>query len=175
MGRQVIADKLFVKGWLAVAGLVAFQGPETAGVGCQHFVSQYHPAFFIDAEFKFRIGNDDPPGQCVFCTGFIERDRFIPQNLRIFLSFARIFFFEYFDTFFEADIFVMVAELRFRTGRIDRFRKTVAFPEPFRKGDPADGPVFAVTLPSAACDIAADYTFDRQHLKLFTEHTSPFK
>ena len=65
MGLKPVADELLVKGGLAVAGFIAFQGPETAAVRSQHFIAQDNAAIFIQTELELGVGNDDASAEGV--------------------------------------------------------------------------------------------------------------
>src|SRR5690242_7669249 len=55
---EIVADVLLVEALRRAAGAVAFLGPEARGVRCQDFVDQDQLAV-ADAEFEFRVGDDD--------------------------------------------------------------------------------------------------------------------
>ena len=57
---QPVAHELLVKGRLALARLVTFKRPETAGIRRQHLVAENDISILVETEFELRVRNDDP-------------------------------------------------------------------------------------------------------------------
>ena len=74
------------------------------------------------------------------------------------------------DALLVGNIFIMITDLRLGGRSVDRLRKFIGFLQAFRKLDAADGSVFFIACPSAACDIASYDTLDRKHRELFAHH-----
>src|SRR6266542_5122250 len=70
-GFEVIAEELFVEARLAAARLVLVGRPETGRVGCQRLVNE-NQSSFIKAEFKFRVGDEDPAPAGVAAGGLVN-------------------------------------------------------------------------------------------------------
>lgn len=130
MGLQPVTDELFVVGRLALAGFVACQGPEPGAVGSEHFVTQDHFAFFVQAEFEFGVGDDDASFMGIVGAFLVQGDGGVLDGLGVFGPFPREDLFQVGDALFFGDVFVMVAQLCFGAGGEERFRELLAFLQP---------------------------------------------
>ena len=81
--------------------LVAFKRPETAAVGCQHFVTDDNSSVFIQTEFKLGICDDDAACQGVISAFFIKRNGVVTDCGSIFFSMTGELLFQYFNTLFK--------------------------------------------------------------------------
>ena len=107
-----------------------------------------------------------PFAQSVLGAFFIEGNGVVFQLLSVLFSFARIIFFQMIDALLIGNILIMIADLRFRGGGVDRLRQLVRLFQAFRQADAADGSVLLVAGPAASCDVTADDTLQRKHLSV---------
>ena len=149
--------------------------PETTAVRGKHFITDHNFAIFIQTEFKFGISDDDTACQGIISTFFIKRNRIVTNLNGIFFTMTGELFFQNRDTLFKVDIFIMVADFCFCTGRIDGFRQFVTFFKTCREFDSAYGTIFLIALPAAACDISAYDALNRKHGQFAAQHTVAIK
>ena len=94
IGLEPVADKLLVKGGLAVAGLVSICGPEAAAVRGEHLVAENDIALLVQTELEFGVGYDNAAALGIFSAFFVKGDRAVPDLFSIFLSLAGELFFQ---------------------------------------------------------------------------------
>ena len=77
---EVIANVLFIKGRLRLAGRVMIGGPEARGVRRQRLVdpNQFLPQ---QPKFEFRVGNDDPACGRMLGGTLVERQARFPKAI----------------------------------------------------------------------------------------------
>ena len=74
------------------------------------------------------------------------------------------------DALLIGNILIMIANLRFRGGGVDRLRQLVRLFQAFRQADAADGSVLLVAGPAASCDVTTDDTLQRKHFQFPAHH-----
>ena len=156
IGLQPVAGKLLVKGRLTVTRLITVCRPETGAVRSQHLIADGDVSILIQTKLKFGIGNDDTFAQCVLGAFFIKSNGIILQLLSILFSFARIVLFQMINALLIGNILIVISDLRFRGGSVDRLRQFVGFFQTFRQTDPADGSVLLVAGPAASCNVSRE-------------------
>ena len=104
IGLEPVADKLLVEGRLAVAGLITFEGPEAAAVGCEHLVAEHYFAVLVEAELELGIRDDDASCERVVRALLVERDGAVADGLCVFLAVAGECFLEDLDALLKADV-----------------------------------------------------------------------
>src|SRR5579872_1385446 len=79
---EIVANKLLIKRWLGLSGLIRIRGPEARRIGSQCFVD---PDEFVsnEAEFEFRVGNDDATRGGVLRSATIHFESDIAQAFEI--------------------------------------------------------------------------------------------
>ena len=132
VGFQPVTGELFVKGRLAMSGLIAVYRPETGAVGSQHFISQYHIAVLIQTELELGICNNDSFGQCVIRTLFINSDGIVTKLGSIFCTLSGETLLQIFHTLFVGDVLIMISDLRLGGRGIDGLRKLICLLQTFR-------------------------------------------
>ena len=158
-----------------MAGFIAFQGPETAAVRCQHFIAQDNAAIFIQTELELGVGNDDASAEGVIRAFLIQSKGIIPDLLRVLLPVAGKCLFQDLYRLLEADVLVMIADFRLGAGRIDGFRQLIAFFQARGKFDPAYSAVLLIAGPAAAGDISPDDALNGDHPQFSAEHAAAVK
>jgi hypothetical protein len=78
-GLEPVADELLVEARLRAAGLVIIGGPETGGVGREHFVGEDELAV-NEAELELGIGDDDAAREGVFGGAAVDGEGQIAQR-----------------------------------------------------------------------------------------------
>ena len=104
---EIVADKLIVKGRLAMAGLIALQRPETAAVRGEHFVCQNDVAVLVKTELKLGVSNDDTLSKGIVGAFLVKCQRAVAEFLSILLAFAREFLLQDINALLIADVFVV--------------------------------------------------------------------
>ena len=106
---------------------ISFKRPETGAVGSKHFITDDNVSVLVKTELKLGVRNDDAFGQCVIRTFLIKGDGAVTKLGCIFLTFAGINLFQYFNGFLVRDVLVMVTDFGLGGRRIDGLGQLVGF------------------------------------------------
>src|SRR5213596_3716385 len=72
--RQVVAQRLLVEAWLALARLIAVGRPKPRGIGSEDLVDDDQVAVGRGPELELRVGDDDTALRRVIATGLVQRE-----------------------------------------------------------------------------------------------------
>src|SRR5213593_3760879 len=72
--RQVVAQRLLVEAWLALARLIAVGRQEPRGIGCEDLVDGDQLALGSCPELELRVRDDDAALRRVVATGLVQRE-----------------------------------------------------------------------------------------------------
>src|SRR5215472_1118429 len=161
---QVVANELLVVRLLRPPRLILVRGPEPRRVGCKDLVGQDQTLRCM-AELKFGIRDDNAAAGGVVGRGFINADAQVTKLFRELGSHALAHV-------VKRNILVVPAD-SFGCRRKDGLRQLVRLAQTGGKLDSADRPGSLVILPSRAGEVAADYTFDIDHLRFADQHGAP--
>ena len=131
-----------------MSGFISLDRPEAGGIRCQHLIAEDNLTVVIQTEFKLGIRDDDTAGPRVIRALRIQGDRCFFNAGSVFPAVPRELLLQNVNGALVGDVFIMVADFRFRGRSVDRFGKLIAFLQPFRKTDAADGSVLLIALPA---------------------------
>jgi hypothetical protein len=138
--------------------------PIAAGVAGEHLVGQGEFAGLrVVAELELGVGKDQP-ARLGNRRGLGEdAQRGIPDRPGLVGA-------HQLHRALEADVLIVLAQLRLERRGVDRFGQPVAVAQALGKRDAADAPRGLVLQPARADQIAAHDRFDRMHLQLVHQH-----
>lgn len=165
---EIVSDDLFVEAVLIAAGLVFIGGPESGGVGGEHFVDEDGIGGFIvgriqrQTPFEFGIGEEDVAlGGVVACVG-VDGDGEVAE-------FGHEFGAGDLAGLLEADVFI-VACFGFGGGGEDGGGEFFALFQTGGEFDSAYGLGLLIFFPAGAGEVTADDAFDGNDAGFFADH-----
>ena len=150
IGLEPVADELLIERGLTVAGLIALQQPEAAGIGGEHLIAQHHVAVLIQTKLELGIGNDDAAAQGIRGALLVQGNGVVPQLGGVVLAVAGELLFQHLNALFVADVLIVVADLSLGGRSVDGLGQLLGFLQALGQADAADGAVLLVAGPAAA-------------------------
>ena len=87
-----------------MAGLIALQRPEAAGIGGEHLIAQHHVAVLIQTKLELGVSNDDAAAQGIRGALLVQGNGVVPQLGGVVLAMAGELLFQHLNALFVADV-----------------------------------------------------------------------